>query len=371
MQKITFFIYSLRTGGAERVITQISNQLITKGFEIEILTIDDVNNFLGELNTSVKVVSLNKDRIIKTIIPVYRYLKKSNSDFFVTNIWPLTLISSLLSIVFRNKKFVLIEHCNIFDEFKYKGSFFILLMKASILFLYGLNHKIVAVSDGVKNSLIRCNPFINKRTTVIYNPVRSNPVNRLHKDEKEFVEFKNYPHKKLIAVGSLNHQKNYPHLLRSLKKVKKENIAFLCYIIGEGELFYETEALIRELKLDDCVKCLGHKADPREYIELSDLLILSSFAEGFGLVLAEAMQCGVTPVSSDCRSGPAEIIGSNYGFLSQVNDDEDLARNILFALENKISPDLLKKRASLFDEQKVSLNYVKLFKDLDDDKRVY
>ena len=123
MHKITFFIYSLRSGGAERVIVQISNQLVKNGKEVEILTIENQNDFENELNKEIKIKCLNKSKIITTILPLYKYLKVSKTNVFVTNIWPLTIISSIFPLFFRKKKFILIEHCNIFiiDEFQYKG----------------------------------------------------------------------------------------------------------------------------------------------------------------------------------------------------------------------------------------------------------
>lgn len=360
MNKITFFIYSLRVGGAERVIVQISNNLLRMGYDIEILTINNRNDFKKELNRQIKVISLDRSRIIKSISPVFRYLKNSNTNFFITNIWPLTIISSLMKPFFSSKRFVIIEHCNIFHEFKHKGKLFILLQKISVAILYGLNDSIITVSKGIKNSILKINPLLKNKITVIYNPTRSSSIGSIHALEKDFLDFKNFHSYKLICVGSLNHQKNYPHLLRSLKILKKRGVNFLCYIIGEGGLINDTNSLIESYNLESNIKCIGYKADPREYIQLADLFILSSLAEGFGLVIVEAMQCGVTPVSSDCPSGPREIIGNEYGYLSEVNNDKDLSEKIIYGLRNKVSSEVLKKRASFFDEQSLSLQYSNL-----------
>ena len=73
MHKITFFIYSLRTGGAERVISQLSNQLVMHQMNVEILTIENQNDFHNEMNKKINVRCLNKNRIINTIIPVFKY----------------------------------------------------------------------------------------------------------------------------------------------------------------------------------------------------------------------------------------------------------------------------------------------------------
>jgi len=361
MRKITFFIYSLRTGGAERVIIQISNQLVQNGKEVEILTIENQNDFENEINRRIKIKCLNKSKIISTIFPLYRYLKASKTDVLVTNIWPLTVISSIFPLFFKRKKFMLIEHCNIFKEFQYKGRIFIFLQKFSIFLTYWLNNKIIAVSEGVKDSLISCNPLLKSKIKVIYNPTRSERIKAIHALEEDLIEYSNFKHHKIISVGSLNQQKNYPHLLRSLRDLKTRGIKFLCYIIGEGSLLEKTNSLIIDLGLEDNVKCIGYKVDPREYMQHADVFVLSSIAEGFGLVIVEAMQCGLTPVSSDCPSGPAEIIQEDYGYLVPVNNDKKLTEKIIYALSNKIHEDILKERASFFDEQRLSLEYLKIF----------
>ena len=98
------------------------------------------------------------------------------------------------------------------------------MQKFSILLTYWLNNKIVAVSEDVKESLISCNPLLKRKIKVIYNPTRSEPIKNIHAHEKDFIEFTSFEHHKIISVGSLNQQKNYPHFLRSLHDLKKVGV---------------------------------------------------------------------------------------------------------------------------------------------------
>ena len=360
MQKITFFIYSLRTGGAERVIAQLSNSLAKRGYMIEILTLESGNDFHDYLNKNISIICLNQKKILLSIPKIFRYLKESNFDFFIVNIWPLTVIVGLLKVLVKKKRFIFIEHCNIFSEFAYKGRLFVYLQRLSVFLFYNFADDIVCVSNGIKDSLIESCSSLNKKIEVIYNPVRSEKIINQHVNEQDYQNFKNYMGIKILSVGSLNQQKNYPHLIRSLKILKNQGYKFLSYIIGEGSLKEEVLLEIKIHNMSENIKCIGLKKDPREYMHIADVFVLSSLAEGFGLVLTEAMQAGLTPVSTNCPSGPSEIIGKKFGFLTEVNNDKDLAKNIINAFNNKIDKEVLINRASDFHEDKITNLYIDL-----------
>lgn len=365
-KKITFFIYSLRSGGAERVIIQLA-KIIQEFYRVEILTIEDKNDFVESLSEckNISIKSLNKNSILGSLWSLIVYIKKSNSSFFISNVWPLTIIGSLMSFLFLKIKFIAIEHCNIFEEYKYKGKIFILLQKISIKILYRFNTKIISVSKGVREALIKVAPTLEYKIKVIYNPVRSEIIGNYHKFDKDLEYLKEFGGMKIIAIGTHNQQKNYPFLINALKEINQRGINFICYIIGEGILQQETERLIIQNDLQEKIKCLGFKKDPREFLVHADLFVLSSIAEGFGLVIVEALQCGITPVVTDCPSGPSEIIGNQFGKLVRINDVENFVENILFAFNNKIDPNLLINRAKDFDESLIANEYLELIKELE------
>nr|WP_241878977.1 glycosyltransferase [Psychrobacter sp. PraFG1]UNK05619.1 glycosyltransferase [Psychrobacter sp. PraFG1] len=166
----------------------------------------------------------------------------------------------------------------------------------------------------------------------------------------------------VLAVGRLTHQKDFATLIHAFKKVLK-NKACNLIILGEGELRCELEKLIKDLNLQDNVQLPGFVNNPYAWMSKADLFVLSSIYEGFGNVLVEAMACGTPVVSTDCPSGPSEILeNGRWGSLVPTNDPDSLAEAILKALNNtKFKSELVKKRAEDFSVDNSLSGYIAVF----------
>jgi glycosyltransferase involved in cell wall biosynthesis len=155
----------------------------------------------------------------------------------------------------------------------------------------------------------------------------------------------------ILAVGRLTLQKDFPTLIRAFARLRARRSARLV-ILGEGELRDELEALVAELGLTADVALPGFVDNPFSWMRGSALFVLSSAWEGFGNVLVEAMACGTPVVSTDCPSGPAEILeNGKWGRLAAVGDAEALARAIAEALDDPNPPDV-RARAAFFSVER-------------------
>jgi glycosyltransferase involved in cell wall biosynthesis len=116
--------------------------------------------------------------------------------------------------------------------------------------------------------------------------------------------------------------------------------------------------------LEDNVRLLGFQENPYKFFKNADLFVLSSLWEGLGQVLIEALASGTLVVSTDCPSGPSEIIEGDYGKLVKVEDSEDLANGIISMLKKENKEELIelgKKRAEDFRSTKIIKEYENLF----------
>ena len=163
----------------------------------------------------------------------------------------------------------------------------------------------------------------------------------------------------MSCVGHLKKQKNYPNLIKAIEILKNEkNINCQVLIAGEGSEKNKIKAMIDEKNLNNEITLVGSITNPISLIEESDLLVLSSSYEGFGMVIVEALSVGKTVVSTDCHSGPSEIIRDNeFGYLCKVDDSLDLAEKIVFAKENKIDPEKLINRSKEFSLDRIGSLY--------------
>ena len=134
-------------------------------------------------------------------------------------------------------------------------------------------------------------------------------------------------------------------------------------ILGEGDLRPAMERQIAELGLQDRVALPGFFQDPYPWFRSADLFVLSSDWEGFGNVIVEALECGVPVVSTDCPSGPAEILeNGRYGRLVPVGDVDALANAIIVTLHETPDRQALMNRAKDFSVDKISDEYLSYFR---------
>lgn len=157
----------------------------------------------------------------------------------------------------------------------------------------------------------------------------------------------------LVAAGRLAPWKGFADLIRAVKILSGKRRARLV-ILGDGPLRPELEALIVDLGLSDVVRLLGYVASPLKYFARANVFVLSSHVEGLPNVLVEAMMCGCSPVSTDCPTGPREVLqDGKYGYLVPMHDPVAMAAGIEQALDKPIPRSLLAEAVRPFEERAV------------------
>ena len=354
MKSVCFFTFDLGTGGTEKVVIYLANYLVTKGRDVTLLTVFDKNDLEHLISPKVKIACLHKNKIRNAIPALIKFIRTHEIDNFISNVWPLTVMSSLVRLFAPRTKLLFIEHCNLSEEFKKRSSFFKLFQKISIKIFYKFAHEVITVSDGVKQDLLT-KGVKSSKLSVIYNPIASSR-NHLELDKSaEIKKWLDSEKKKLISVGKLKKQKNFPNLVKAISSFKKNySIDVKVLILGDGEERGQIESTINEEGLQGDILLPGWAKNPIPYLEKADLFILSSDFEGFGLVIAEALSVGLNVVATDCKSGPKEILkDGEVGFLCKVNDELDLAKSINQALSYPIQKEKLINRSKDF-----SINHI-------------
>ena len=170
-------------------------------------------------------------------------------------------------------------------------------------------------------------------------------------------------HSLLVAAGNLAPWKGFADLIEAAAELKRRGRSVRLAILGEGPQHKELQGQIDRLGLGDTVRLVGHVDNPLKYFARADAFVLSSHVEGLPNVLVEAMMCGCTPVSTDCPTGPREVLADGrFGYLVPVKAPAALADGIERALDRPIAADLLAEAVRPFEEKRIIDRHFELLK---------
>ncbi|MDF2094361.1 glycosyltransferase [Aquibaculum arenosum] len=220
---------------------------------------------------------------------------------------------------------------------------------------------LIAVSEGIRQEILDATGMNGAKVHTVHNPVVDETILEQAAGAVPHPWLSDPAVPVIVTVGKVNPQKDHKTLLRAFGLVLKHRDARLIVVGGtrdnEASITYrkEVEAEARSLGVIDQIHFAGHQNNPFAYLRHASLFVLSSLWEGFGNVLVEALACGCPVVSTDCVSGPREILeGGRYGALVPVGDPTQMAEAILVALEEKRSPQDLMDRANAFSVRGVA-----------------
>ena len=378
-KKIAFLINSLGLGGAERVVSLLlENMKNHPKLEFELILLENV--IFYNLPKDIKVTILSqltwKDSTIKRTlyIPLLSYklkqhIKKNEIDFVLSFIYRSDFVNVIASFLTKHS-FALSNRVNASSTYS-DSSLASKINNFLIKTLYPKAPLVINVSHGLKNDLTKNYNVEDEKQKVIYNPY---DIEKIEKLSLEPLEIKLNRAKTIVIASRLDPIKNIPMVLKAFAKFQ-EPIKLV--IIGNGNDTAELKALAKKLGIDKKVIFTGLQNNPYKYMKNSAIYISASNSEGFPNALVEAMICGCAVISTDCKSGPREILApssdftyelkkgveyAKYGLLIAINDQDALEDAIKFYLDNsdeKISySELGYKRAKDFDLSIVTQTYI-------------
>ena len=233
------------------------------------------------------------------------------------------------------------------------------------------------LADSVTEYLGSCNLLTDQQeVTSIYNAFNSDRIYCLAKlpvKHEWFGSVGNCPlsedTKIILAVGRLCEQKNYEMLIRAFSMIL-DHVDARLLILGEGGGRNQLEILVEELDIAHAISMPGWVDNPYSFMANADVFVLSSNYEGMAMVISEALICGCPVVSTDCPSGPREILeDGRWGHLTPVNDEDALVAAILDSLSNDVNRSVLKARGADFDIDTLVVEYEKLYHEVIDETK--
>ena len=320
--KITMFIGSIRGGGAERVLCNLANYLVSNNHDVTILTMSDAKSTYS-LNDEIKRVSLlhsNERGVflsnsLKRYFRLKKYIKSHDSDTYLV----MLPITTILLLSFRK----LIKGPIIAAERNDPASY-------NVFYRFLLKSLALNADAWVFQTNKAMNWYGTKlqKKTIIPNAINSEFI------KKEI--FDGNREKTIVAVGRLTTQKNFSLLIDSFSEISKEFPDYKLLIYGTGPKENELKAMVKELSLENKVEFCGFVENIGSKIDKASLFVLSSNFEGMPNSLMEALALGIPCVATNCPCGGPEYLIDNYenGILVPVNDKKALVEAISIILHS-------------------------------------
>ncbi|MFZ1746522.1 MAG: glycosyltransferase [Nitrospirales bacterium] len=390
-KKIAIFLPSLTAGGVARVMLQLAEAFVDSGHTVDLVLCRSHGAFMDHLPPQIRVLELkarpvwmarlllmvkNFRAIPVLSLPILFSLKSPKSLPFLPALIqylrqdrPHVLLSAkthtnlvalwATKLAKTSNRVVISEHTTLSAITKTSNKWRWRFILPVLAHEFPMAEKIITVSNGVKDELALQTGTPLQKMTTIYNPILTQTIREKSLDSINHSWFQKEESTPIIlGVGRLVPQKDFPTLMKAFSRVRQIRPAHLV-IIGEGRQRSELRTLAQSLGIEKDVWMPGFSNNPYAFMNQASMVVLSSIYEGLSNVLIEALACGCPVVSTDCPSGPAEILqNGQYGTLVPIGDSQALAQAIQDTLDNPPNRNDLLLRAADFDIDKISKQYL-------------
>jgi len=343
---------SLAQGGAERVLSKLLDHYYhDNAFEVELILLEDVIAY--PLPEGLKVTILSslhaEDSSLKKILALpflayklHSYVRKYKPDLILSFIFRADYVNVLASLLHKRPIMVSqrVNASSTYDNSSLNAKINKFLLKA----LYPKADMVINVSEGTKADLAENFSVNEEKQIVIYNPYE---IEKIRESAKETTLLKLDKERTIVAVSRFRAIKNVAMIIRAFARLNKETNLVL---VGDGAQKERLKTLAKSLGIDKRVFFVGGQDNPYKFMSKVALYVSASRSEGFPNALIESMICGCAVISTDCPSGPREILApqsnfrhllkqgveyTEYGTLVAVDDEEALYEALDEMLHNK------------------------------------
>ena len=354
--RVALLLRDAGEGGAERSSLRLASALAREGAEVTLLLLRMRGPLMTAIDPAVRTIDLRG-----SFLRLLHELRAHPVDFL------LPVYTSMRALMARRMlggpfKVVLSQR-NMFTMDRGPVQTRLRFLRCRLL--YPLASACVCISKGVADEMKRLGLLPPDRIRVIYNPVVTDELLEQSRAPVPHPWLAPGQPPVVLGAGRLGDQKDFATLVHAFARLAEKRTDVRLIVLGEGRQRGMLERLIAEMGLTGRTLLPGYDPNPYAWMSRAAVFALTSRFEGFGNVVAEALACGCNVVSTDCPSGPAEILdGGRYGRLARVGDPEDVARALAGALSDPLPPDTLRERAAFFSERRAAAAWLELFRDI-------
>jgi glycosyltransferase involved in cell wall biosynthesis len=344
--RISIFVSFSGEGGVERMILNLAGGLQAAGFAVDLVLVKARGAHAQAIPEGVRVVKLNARHTLTSLPALVRYLRKERPQALLAA-KDRAIKTAVLARVLARVPTRLIGRLGTTLSAALLGRNPIKkwIWYASMRLYYRYVDRIVAVSQGVADDVLAITGLPRAQVCVVRNPVWTPELAQLAQESVNHPWLQSHDVPVIIGAGRLTRQKDFENLIRAFAALRNQRLCRLI-LLGEGNYRARLEALAVEQNVQNDVELPGFVTNPYAWIARCQLFVLSSLWEGSPNVLTEALALGVPVVSTDCPSGPREILkGGEYGTLVPMGDSVALARAMATTLDRPLPRERLQEAA--------------------------
>jgi glycosyltransferase involved in cell wall biosynthesis len=379
--RMAFFLPALTLGGVEKNFLRLASAFAGQGHAVDLVLTHGRGELIKDVPACVNVIELRaagvlpsrvkallaagqgKDallrpvllplkssRILRHLPALAEYLRQSEPTVLIAGMPYPNLVAVLARHMSASSTRIVLTERNTLSQTIYNKRHYWRWRYLPVVIhrLYPQADRIIAVSDGVGDNLARTAGLPRSRISTVFNPVVVPQIAQLQMEPTGHAWLADRTRPVILAAGRMTAAKGFDVLIRAFAQLRAATPARLL-ILGDGPERKALAARIAALGVEQDVDMPGFAANPYSYMARAALFVLSSRYEGLPTVLIEALACGCPVVSTNCPSGPEEILeGGRYGPLVPVDDAEALAAAMSQTLDNPLGWETLRGRAQAF-----------------------
>jgi glycosyltransferase involved in cell wall biosynthesis len=358
--RIAIFISFSGQGGVEHMVNNLAQGFLDAGIRVDMVIARAHGDHFDFIPEEVNQIVLGTKHTWSALPGLVSYLRKSDPAALLA-IKDRAIRVAVLARWISGKKVRLVGRIGttVSAALEDKSPIRKWAWRTGMRLFYKYTDQIVAVSRGVAEDIRTITGLAESMIPIVPNPVITQRIFTLAKEPLDHEWFKDPDIKVIIGIGRLTDQKDFQTLIKAFAEVRKL-VNCRLIILGEGGQRPKMESLVQDLGLTGEVQLHGFAANPYQWLTRSSLFVLSSRWEGSPNALTEALALGIPVVSTDCRSGPREILqDGRYGSLVRMGEDKELAKAMIRTLEDPLPVETLREAVRHFTVQESVKGYLK------------
>ncbi len=350
LPKIACFFATSGHSGVDRAMKHLIPALVERGYPVDLLHVRKHGPHIEGEMSGLRRIDLGSSHVYPSLPALVRYLRRERPTVMLSDkdrVNRTALLARFLAGV--DTRLVLSSGTTISIDLASRGAFDRWLQRNSMGKLYGFANRVIVTSRGVADDMAAYTGLVRSKIEVVPSPVV--PEHCFHQvlPGPDHPWFQAGEPPVILGVGELCMRKDFTTLIRAFARVRAQRRCRLV-ILGKGRQHEELPALARELGVAEDVDLAGFQSNPYAFMQHAALFAFTSRWEGLGFVVIEALAVGTPVVSTDCPSGPREILqDGRYGPLVPVGDDEAMAQAMVQTLDNPLPADVLKEAARPYE----------------------